>query len=80
MVTSYVVEYARSPDGVRVIVLPAQLNVPVTEGLAENALSTDDVFIASSNVKVSTVVIGTSIPVGVLPVTVGAVLSGVVAV
>ena len=65
----------------KVIVSPAQLIVPVTEeSLIENASSTEVVFIASLNVTVITVVTGTFVPVGVLPETVGAVLSGVVAV
>ena len=75
MVTSYIVEYPRAASGLKVIVSPDQLNVPVTEGSVENAPSTDAVFIDSSNVTVITVVTGTSVPVGVLSVTVGGVLS-----
>jgi len=79
MVISYIVEYPRSAVGVKVIVSPDQLNVPATEGSMENASSTDVVFIDSLNVTVITVVTGTSVPVGVLSVTVGAVVLGVVA-
>jgi len=80
MVISYIVEYPRSAVGVKVIVSPDQLNVPATEGSMENASSTDVVFIDSLNVTVITVVTGTSVPVGVLSVTVGAVVSGSAAV
>jgi len=76
MLTSYVVEYARSAVGVKVIVSPDQLNDPATEGSMEKASSTDVVFIDSLNVTVITVVTGMSVPVGVLSVTVGAVVSG----
>jgi len=55
--------------------LPDQLSVPATEGAMENASSTDVVFIDSLNVTVITVVTGTAVPIGVLSVTVGAVVS-----
>jgi len=77
MVTSCIVEYARSAVGVKFIVSPDQLSVPATEGSMEKASSTDVVFIDSLNVMVIKVVTGMLVPVGVLSVMVGGFVSTV---
>jgi len=81
MVTLYKMSDVRSAYGVRVkfIISPDQDKIPGTLGSMSNALCTDVVFIDSLNDTVILVVTGTSVPVGVLPVTMGAALSSVVA-
>ena len=72
-VTMYVVLAPRFESGVYVITFPLQLKLPVVAGKVENADSTDALFIASLKVTVILVVTGSLVPVGVFPITTGAV-------